>query len=54
MRIYALSVVGATEQEIKDRYTKLALNWHPAQDKQAENDNSVVTEVVEYNLIALV
>ena len=48
-RICALSFVGATEQEIKDRYTKLALNWHPAQDKQAEKDNSVVTEVVVYD-----
>lgn len=41
---YCLAV-GATEQEIKDRYTKLALNWYP--DKPAEEkDNSVVTEVV--------
>ena len=35
--------VGATEQEIKDRYRKLALKWHP--DKHAEKDSSVATEV---------
>ena len=36
--------VGATEQEIKDRYRKLALKWHP--DKHAEKDSSVATEVM--------
>lgn len=33
---------GATEQEIKDRYRKLALKWHP--DKQEEKDSTIATE----------
>lgn len=40
---YCPLLSGATEEEIKDRYTKLAQNWYP--DRPGEKDNSVVSEV---------